>query len=437
MLQSICKQLWNRKRVHIWIMVELLCVFCLIWYMVDFFFVYRYNKSIPDHRKAEHTWQVNLAMFSSGHPEYVAEEDSPEVLYANYNRILQTLRTYPGVEAVSVAGSNTRLWSGNYHGGTFFSVTDTTVEASGQRFSPCPDGDFFRVFEYTSNGKPVSMKDFDWSLPNAMVVSRSVEEQLFPGQSAIGKEVIDYWNKENHYWIIGVVDDIKRFDYERPQHAFYIPEYIRSDQLDANSLKSLVYAVRSNASLSDAVFRDAFKADMANKLRAGNFYLLSVTSYTSYKEDTARLFGKTNDIRIRAYLMAFFLINIVLCVMGTFWYRINTRRNEIGLRMAMGSTHKSVRAVFFTEGLILLTIAAIPAMIIESQFVLAGLIDTLGKNMSMANMTTVYLPDRTLLRFLISNVITWFILAVVIIASIWLPARNASRIQPAEALHYE
>ncbi len=437
MIKTICKQLWNRKRSHVWIMVELLCVFCLIWYMVDYFFVYGYNKSIPDHRSAAHTWQVNLAVYPSDHPDYAAEEDSAEAAYANYVRILQTLRNYPGVEAVSVAAGNSRLWSGNFTGGTFFPLSDTLRQANGQLFSPCPDGDFFRVFGYTSNGKPVSMNDFDWTIPNAMVVSRSAEAQLFPGHSAIGKEVVDWWRQEKHYTIVGVVDDIKRFDYNRPQHAFYSSHSVRADQLDANGVKGLVYAVRSNASISDAVFRDGFTADMADALRIGNFYLLSVQSYADIKQDTARLFGGTTEIRIRTYLMAFFLINMLLCVMGTFWYRINTRRNEIGLLMALGATHKGIRGAFFMEGLILLTFAAMPAMIIESQLVVADLIETMGKDDSMTAMHTVYLPDRKVLRFLITNATTWFIMAVVIIAAIWIPARNASRIPPAEALHYE
>ncbi len=435
MLQSIAKQLWNRKRGHVWVMLELLCVFCLIWYMVDFFFVYLYNTHIPDHRKAEHTWQVNLGMFPPGHPDYVAENDSSEMLYANYQRILQSLRTYPGVEAVSVAsGGYSRLWSGSSDNTAYRSSTDTTLEVGGQRFTLCPDGDFFSVFSYTYEGKPVSMQDFDWSTPNALVVSRSVEEQLFPGQSAAGKEVINPWNTQERSRIIGVVDDVKRFDYLRPQHAYYTPYHVRADKMTVDRLKNMVFTVRSNASLSDAAFREGFKAEMENTLRIGNFYLLSVISNVTFKEDTARLFGITTDLRIRSYLMAFFLINIVLCVMGTFWYRVNTRRNEIGLRMAMGSTHKSIRSVFLIEGLVLLTVAAIPAMIIESQFVVADLIETMGKN---SNMATVYLPDRTVLRFLITNAITWGILAIVIMGAIWLPASNASRIPPAEALHYE
>jgi len=127
-------------------------------------------------------------------------------------------------------------------------------------------------------------------------------------------------------------------------------------------------------------------------------------------------------------------VNIMLCVMGTFWYRIRVRREEIGLWMAMGSTHAGIRTLLFMEGLALLALVVLPAMFIEFQFVHAGMIDTLGKQ---DNDMVVYLTDRTGLRFLITNAITWLILSVSILLAIAVPANKASKMAPADALHYE
>ncbi|UQT36148.1 hypothetical protein M5E82_12060 [Parabacteroides distasonis] len=40
-------QLMNRWRSNVWVCVELLLAFCLAWYMVDYFFVEIYNRSLP------------------------------------------------------------------------------------------------------------------------------------------------------------------------------------------------------------------------------------------------------------------------------------------------------------------------------------------------------------------------------------------------------
>ncbi len=119
--------------------------------------------------------------------------------------------------------------------------------------------------------------------------------------------------------------------------------------------------------------------------------------------------------------------------MGTFWYRIRVRRDEVGLRMAMGSTRTDIRKMLILEGLCLLAVVVLPAMLIEVQFVYLDLIDTLGQGKNNLG----YLPDRLVLRFILTNLLTWVLLAVAIVAAIWLPADKAAKMAPADALHYE
>lgn len=38
----------------------------------------------------------------------------------------------------------------------------------------------------------------------------------------------------------------------------------------------------------------------------------------------------------------FFLVNVFLAVIGTFWFHVSRRRSKLGLRMAMGSTRKGI-----------------------------------------------------------------------------------------------
>lgn len=119
--------------------------------------------------------------------------------------------------------------------------------------------------------------------------------------------------------------------------------------------------------------------------------------------------------------------------MGTFWYRIRVRRDEVGLRMAMGATRANIRKMLVLEGLCLLAVVTLPAMLIETQLVYLGLIDTLGQGRNNLG----YLPDRLVLRFILTNLLTWVLLAVAIVVAIWLPADKAAKLAPADALHYE
>ena len=42
-----------------------------------------------------------------------------------------------------------------------------------------------------------------------------------------------------------------------------------------------------------------------------------------------------------------------------------------------------------------------------------------------------------LMRFGVVTLLTWLVMAVIIFLATWYPSRKASRLAPAEALHYE
>lgn len=431
MFVHIFKQLWNRKRSNLWIGIELLLVFCLLWYIVDYFFVLEYNKSLPSCRNLNHTWQVDVALLPEEHPDYQPGESDSTALVDNYYRVLDRIRQYKEVEALAVLSSWSTPGGGGYYGDWFRNRKDTMREGSGQAILFDPRTDFFKVFRYTTReGKPVSVEDFDWSDPKAVVIGNLAKETFFPDGDAIG-QILESPRKpdEENYIVKGVIGDTKRFDYERPQLTFYRAERITPD----NITNEMEIAVRSRESISDDRFLQDFKNTMSRELRIGNFYLRGVKSYNRINAETDFRFGQTSGVRVHTGMMLFFLVNIMLCVMGTFWYRIRVRRDEVGLRMAMGSTRVNIRKMLLLEGLCLLAVVVLPAMLIESQFVYLGLIDTLGQGKNNQG----YLPDRTVLRFILTNFLTWVLLAVAIVAAIWLPADKAAKMAPADALHYE
>ena len=429
MWTSVLKQMWNCKRSNIWIAMELLLVFCLTWYLVDFLFVICYNYNIPNHRNVENTWQINLGKLNESHPDYSPAANEPEVLEANYTRILQTIHNYPGIESVGISFDGSTPGVSSYYGRGYRSATDTSLIAAGQAITIYPGEDFFKVFRFsTDNGsKMISNRDFEWGA-NGIILSRSIANILFPNGSAIGQEITTY-DMDSRYTVICVLDDNKRFDYLRPQNYFYL-----SRNLDAGNLKRAELSVRYNSSLPEKKFREQFKSDMTNSLQIGNFYLLSVIPYTKIGEDTAKQFGVNNEINIRIYMILFFLVCIFLCLIGTFWYRVSLRPNEIGLRKAIGASSNNIHYSLIIEGVWLLLIIVLPAMLIEFQFVQAGLIDTVGREREI---NPEYLPDRTFLRFMITNAITFICILIIIALAIWLPARKGASLVPAEALHCE
>ena len=90
----------------------------------------------------------------------------------------------------------------------------------------------------------------------------------------------------------------------------------------------------------------------------------------------------------------------------------------------MGSTRRGIFLRLITEGLLLLTLAAVPATVIALNIGVAELVDVSR------------LPFDTL-RFVLALVLSWLLMALMIVVGVWYPARRAMKVQPAEALHDE
>ena len=118
------------------------------------------------------------------------------------------------------------------------------------------------------------------------------------------------------------------------------------------------------------------------------------------------------------------LLEIFLGVIGTFWFRTQHRRSEIALRMAFGSTRRGVFGRLVNEGLLLLTLAAVPAALVAF-------------NVGMAELVDVERMPFDAVRFVVAIGVTWVLMSVMVVLGIWYPARRAMRVQPAEALHDE
>lgn len=144
-------------------------------------------------------------------------------------------------------------------------------------------------------------------------------------------------------------------------------------------------------------------------------------------DDIRRNYQQSQTNSMRSYIlgMVFLLLNIFLGLLGTFWFRTQQRRGEIALMKSLGGTDHSVFVRQLVEGLLLLVIATIPAVFI---------------NWNLANSELNAWMNGTTIeggRFIITVLISFILIALMIVVGIWIPARKAMKVQPAEALHNE
>ena len=187
---------------------------------------------------------------------------------------------------------------------------------------------------------------------------------------------------------------------------------------------SLQIAFRIHPNVNSSGFADRFFQRTKSELQAGNFQVSSIIPYDDIRRDFLRNHNAANTARLVSTVGGFLLANIFLAIIGTFWFRISRRRAELGLRMALGSSRGGIFRFCFLEGLILLTLAAVPAILVCA-------------NLLWGDIVSTKVMPQSLTRFLTDVLISWLVLALTILLGIAYPAWQAATLRPADALHEE
>ena len=174
----------------------------------------------------------------------------------------------------------------------------------------------------------------------------------------------------------------------------------------------------------DKDFITNLMADAPKHFRVGNLFIGSVSSFDNLRdnvvsEDRQKLLSMVSG-------MAFLLINVFLGLFGTFWFRTQQRVGEIAIRKVNGATRSDIFRRMIGEGLVILSVVTIPAICIDML-------------LAHFELNTAYgaADYFNIGRIIVSALITYALIALMIIAGIGIPAWRAMRLDPAVALHDE
>ena len=191
----------------------------------------------------------------------------------------------------------------------------------------------------------------------------------------------------------------------------------------------IVFRVKPAADGPD--YREQFLREIAPRLDTDNIFVADAEPYTQMQAQFEVMYGDTDKVNSQTIVVLFLLGNVFLGLIGTFWFRTRRCRNEIALRLAMGSTKKQIFCLLMGEGLLLLTLVTLPAMIVCYNVGIAEF------TMGHTELITTWPVKWSFLRFLLGSLGAWLLIALMVVIGIWFPARQAIKIQPAEALHEE
>jgi ABC-type antimicrobial peptide transport system permease subunit len=228
-------------------------------------------------------------------------------------------------------------------------------------------------------------------------------EDLWPGESALGKEVRIFGNMPKR--VVGVVGDIRQHALERePRPEMYVP----SDQYSLSAMYVLVRAGRPSTAfehLRELVWAVNPRVAVPRVVPLAELVGDSVAE----RRFTAQL------------LLSFGVVALVLAGFGVYGvtsYLVSLRVPELGLRLALGARPAQLRAEALAWGLLPVTLGAV-----------AGMVSSLFAARLIAGLLYGVAPTDTVT---VVGVVT--VLGSVALLANAIPARRASRLDPSEAL---
>jgi putative ABC transport system permease protein len=359
---------------------------------------------------------VNLQHVNSGiRPDHVLtfrmrlptdnlyKDDREQAVF--YRQVLDKVQRIPGIQS---AGLSDVLPLGEQNDREYFTIEHRLLPAGQELVA-----DFRRISPRYLNTMGIallrgrSLSDGDGrAAPPVILIDETLARQYFPGEDPIGRRM-RIWGQFRQ--VAGIVGQVHHYGLEKqPEPTIYAP----FEQMTDKAMALAVRTTMDTGAVVKAVKQAIWSVDRGQPV----FQIRSMDDYLSLAETAPRI--------STWLLLVFAAISMLLAALGIHGvvsYGVAERTREFGIRMALGSTPRQVKALVIRSGL---------------RTALTGLLAGMAGAAALASALRALLFGVTPLDPAVMGAVAALLLMVALIAN-YVPARRATRIDPMHALHHE
>lgn len=328
-------------------------------------------------------------------------------------RILAKMSAMPGVAAVGVSGQPLVASGEGFkqNMGHYRAFGRPTVGLGPEPMDEIVSVGYFETLgARLISGRTFTESD-DATKPRRAVINRTLANMLFPGEDAIGKQILSALSPERPIEVVGVIEDVKDGALDlQPIPAVYSPfnqipigdfyVTVRTSQSAKSILASMVSAIHQIDSTLIANEDETMSARIDNS-------------------EAAYLHRSAASV-VAGFAILAFLLGIV-GLYSVISYSVGQRTREIGIRIALGAPKRALYGLIFGE-------SAKPVL----TGLAIGLICSFWSTEFLRGMLFGVSPWDTE----ITSVVACVMMCASLVAS-YVPARRAASIEPTEALRAE
>jgi len=325
-----------------------------------------------------------------------------------HQRLEEEFAALPGVERVAQA--STPYLAGNMRNSDFIPESEKATSEHPPEYVNLVGNAFFQTLGIPMiAGRSFGEQDTSSSV-KVGIINEGLAKKRFPNVNPIGQRFRADGAAEAWILIIGICADTRYASLRDPAPAQYFLPYVqRSD------VGGLTYAIRTEldaAQLTPALRGVVEKIDRD---------LPIVNVRTQREQIDANMQMERTFAALSAGFGVLALALACVGIYGIMAYTVANRRNEIGIRMALGARPGQVRGMILRE---------------STWLALAGIVAGVAGALALTRLVKTMLygiePNDPLT--LAAGVM---ILLAVALGASWIPARRAARVQPMEALRHE
>jgi len=327
--------------------------------------------------------------------------------------LLTRLNSLPGVQAAMVTDIPL---GGNYVGHRFVIDGRPPVAVGGEPEAQTLSvmGNYFPVMQIPLHaGRDFTPLDREGQLPVAIVNEEMVRE-FFPHEDPIGMRIRWAGDSGLPRWmtVIGVVGDVKHSGLTQPTDPAVYTPFSQNDEAWRRFMTLAIRARNASPGLVEQVKRQIWSLD--GQIPVGDVHAMDELIAVSLAQQRFNML-------LLGVFAALALILAAVGIYGAMAYAANQRTHEIGIRTALGAQRRDVLRLVMRDG------AKIALFGIAS-----GIAGALALTHLMASLLFEVKPTDPATFAGVA-----ILLAFVVLAACYIPARRAMRVDPIVALRYQ
>jgi predicted permease len=307
-------------------------------------------RSLQKAQQVDLGYDVNNVLTTTPDAEFLDSKDTARQL-AFYDKVLERVRTLPGVESASFADmvpSGSGLRRSTIRIDEYTPKANESMDVLFGTIAP----DYFK----TMGMKVIAGREFtDQDRAGASrvaIINETMAHQYWPGQNAIGKKVTQLGSKNGANEVVGVVRDAVAYIYQTSPSSFvYLP-------MEQNPSPGMTLHVRTKG---DPV---AILPAVRNEVdQLGQGVTLRNVRTLSELIDQSLLM-----LRLASVLTGIFGgLALILALVGVFSvinYSTTRRTKEIGIRVALGAQRMDILKLIMKEGLMIVGVGVVLGLLL-------------------------------------------------------------------------